>query len=351
MLLTGQEVVRDGPRRVDAPCADGATATIRSFRPEDEPAVLAVLGAAFGAWPRDLEITPERFFDWKHRANPFGPSSLLVAERDGAVVGFHAYMPWRLTGGGQTLETVRAVDLAVDPQHRRRGISMALRTTIEYPAGLATMWSNPNDASVPGALQLGRKEVRGLSSFLHPCSGLTRTLARFAVGTREAGAAPAVDAGPAAAQLTDDALLARLGDGGEPRDGRLATVKDAGYLRWRYGGLPGYHAVALDGPDGSGLAIFRLRRHGAFWVAVVCELLLERPSRRLARRLMRRVDQASRADFLACNFASRRDAAACGFFGYRQQETLTTLKLQEGLRPDPAELTSWALSRGDLELL
>jgi len=92
------------------------------FRPygdDDEPGVLELLQAAFGRWPRRVEDQdPEDAFRWKHLANPAGRSLMVVAEVDGRLVGFAAWMPWRVTAGATVFEVLRAVDVAVDRRYR-----------------------------------------------------------------------------------------------------------------------------------------------------------------------------------------------------------------------------------------
>ena len=68
-----------------------------------------------------------------------------------------------------------------------------------------------------------------------------------------------------------------------------------------------YRAVAppcgREGAGAGGVAVFRCRRHGPFWVAHVCELLVA-PGRRAraAGRLLRLVGEAAPVDFVSCNF-------------------------------------------------
>jgi hypothetical protein len=160
-----------------------------------------------------------------------------------------------------------------------------------------------------------------------------------------------VTARSAAEVLDDGANVSLLGETGEPGD-RLTTAKDLDYLRWRYGQFEEYRAVRLDADEGgNGMAIFRPRRHGTFWVLEVCELLVERRDRRTARRLLRQVREAAPADLLSCGFPSRHEAALCGFVQVRHREVLVTYPLQQKLVPDSTRRASWALSRGDLELL
>jgi hypothetical protein len=333
-------------------CASGKALTIRLFQAHDEAAVLELLGSAFGDWPRaDLDCTRSEYFRWKHLESPFGRSLMVVVELNGSIVGFYAYMPWLLCAHERIVATLRAVDLAIDRRHRMLGISLALRSAMEFSQDVEFVWGNPNVASARGGRRLGRPEVSGLRSFLRPCARLPRTMLARATRARERDRAPATDGTSAASALADRALLDRLRMPVELHGGRLATLKHDDYLRWRYGRWSSYQAVRSDAPGEAGLAIFRHRRHGRFVLADVCELLLERRDAGLERRLLRRVAAAAQADFVLCNFSSRRSAAALGSLGYRTRETLMALVLGEQLPLDPAATRSWALSRGDLELL
>jgi GNAT superfamily N-acetyltransferase len=326
---------------------------VRAFEAKDEPRVLELLQAAFGRWPSDIEgVAPSEFFRWKHGACPFGPSTLLVAETDGAVVGVHAHMPWRLRAGGQILSTMRRVDLAVHPSYRRLGVSMAIRAAASFPEDIAFTWSNPNQQSRPGTHKAGLRTVGRLPRFVRPRGPLPDTVWRACAKRAKRSESLRIEAKTAAEILGGGAHASLLLACMNQLSDRLATVKDLDYLRWRYGHFEEYRAVQTDADEGaSGLAIFRPRRHGPFWVSHVCELFAERGDRPTARRLLRRVTDAAPADFINCSFSSRHQAALHGFVPYPGQTVLMAYPLQQNLVPDPTRRASWALSFGDLELL
>jgi hypothetical protein len=327
---------------------------VRVFEARDEPGVLELLQAAFGQWPRDIQgVAPGEFFRWKHMAGPFGPSLLLVAEADGEVIGFGAWMPWRLRASGQILKTLRGVDFAVHPSHRRRGASLALiqAAASHFSDDVAFTWSNPNEQMRPGSLKSGRHQVGRLPRFVQ-LSGLLRYAIRLGGAKRlKTPRDLRVEAETAAELLEDDShaslLLSRTY---QSRD-RLTTAKDLDYLRWRYGRFEEYRAIRADAHSGNGMVIFRTRRHGSFLASHVCELLVDQDDHRTARHLLRQVRAATAADFVSCTFSSRRHAAVSGFVQYRGGMVLVTYPLQQNLVLDPTQPASWALSFGDLELL
>jgi hypothetical protein len=325
----------------------------RAFTPQDEAAVLQVLQAAFGRWPRGIaNVSPSEFFHWKHMAGPLGSSTALVAEIHGRVIGVAAYMPWRFRACGRVLKAMRGVDFAVDPAYQRSGASMAIRAAATFPSDFAFIWSNPNAQSHVGGLKSGRHHVGGLPRFLRPRRHLLGALAPSRrASLRTSARLPEVHAETVSELLSDQARVSSLATEPGSLD-RLATVKDRDYLSWRYGRFAEYRAISTDaGDERGGTAIFRLRRHGRFWVSHVCELLVGRDQPGTVRELLKQVERAAPADFISCNFASRHHAARHGFLQQRGRTALMTYPLHGDVAPDPAHRDSWTLSLGDLELL
>src|SRR3954462_4949881 len=109
---------------MDVNALDAGDAThdlaIAPYTTADEPAVLDLLRSSLGEGPAGTRTA--EFFRWKHLANPFGPSFMLVARSDGEIIGLRAFMRWRFSAGGRDHAAVRAVDTATHPAHRGRGI-------------------------------------------------------------------------------------------------------------------------------------------------------------------------------------------------------------------------------------
>ena len=344
-----------------ARCRLQTTFEIRAYRPEDEPHVLDLLEAAFGNWPRDVEGQhPSEFFRWKHMASPFGRSILLVAEVDGEVIGFEGWLRWRLTAGGRTFEALRGVDLAVAREHRGRGVYKALvqQATEHFLEETAFTFSSPNAQSRPGSLKAGRREVGRFPLFVRlrsPVStGIRMSAARLAATAGETS--PNVEAERAAEALDDGQGVSSLLSEADESYARLRTLKDLPYLRWRYGSLSAYRAIREERAGRlAGLAIFRVRRKGPLWTSTVCELLVGRGDRRLARHLLRRVVKAAPVDYVACHFpprsTPRRAAVRCGFVPLPRGPVPTIRLLREDIVPDPTGRAAWALCLGDLDLL
>jgi hypothetical protein len=247
--------------------------------------------------------------------------------------------------------SLRGTDLAVHPAYRRRGVSVALRRESKVSSEFSFIWSNPNVHSRPGQRKVGRRPVRVLAQFVQPRAQIARTAARAYAGRSRTPRYLSVQAEPAERVIDDDLLKGLIDHAGQAGD-RLATDKTVDYLRWRYGRFDDYRAVRIDtGGAPRGLAIFRCRLYGSYWVSHICELLVERGDQRAVRQLLGRVRDAARVDIIRCGFRSHAQAAAHGFFDYRSRSLLTTAPLQPNIEPDPGRPDSWALSGGDLELL
>ena len=332
--------------------ATGPSVAIRPFVVGDEAAVLDLLGQTLGGGPAGRR--PPEFFRWKHYDNPFGRSLLLLAEADGRVIGLRAFMRWRFEAGGHQLTAVRAVDTATHPDYQGRGVfSKLTRAALAELGGQVDLvFNTPNDASRPGYLKMGWREVGRV-----PVAVRIRRPVRFGLGLRRpAGrlpARPAVHA-EAAAQVLErgdqvEALLARM----RPDPGRLHTPRHLAYLRWRYGAAPllGYAGVAEEEAGRlSGLALFRVRPRGALWESTVAEVLVADGDHRTRRRLLGRVAAAAAVDHLALHAPGVAGAARAGFLPAPGGISFVVNPLRDGLAPDPSSLAAWDLSLGDLEV-
>ncbi len=357
-------MIHSGGDDQDAPSRPGASRAafeIRAYKPEDEPQVLDLLQAAFGRWPSEVPgQDAAELFRWKHMESPFGRSILLVAEANGVTIGFAGWLRWTLRASGRTYHGLRGVDLAVDFEHRRRGVYAALvrEAPKHFPDEITFTLSNPNQRSRPGSIKSGSSEIGQFPLFLRVRSpvrlGMSLIDKRWCADAREQG--PRVEAEPAAEALLDgDAVRSLLAAAEEP-EARLRTVKDLDYLRWRYGSLSLYRAVRMQRAGSLvGMAIFRVRSRGPRSVSTICEVLVARDDRRLARQLLRQVVKASPVDFLVCHFPSRSTlrqvAVQCGFVQVPRGPVPIIRLSSTDMVPDPTRQASWALCLGDLDLL
>lgn len=330
---------------------------VREYAPGDEEAVLDLLAAAFGRWPSGLEdVEPREFFRWKTELCPFGASRSWVVETGGELVAFVAQLPWRMHAGDRTLTTLRGTDLAVHPDHHGRGIAQQLLRGVlaAQREDVALTWNNPTAPSRKSQLKVGRRKVVAVPRFARPGAAPVQTFGRILTRGPSLVDAPKVTAPPAVEVLSDDAFLARVIERLPLERTRLTTLRTPEYLRWRYS-FESYRAVRTDGADedGSGIAIFRLRRSEArgrtVWLADVCELLAPRP--RVARELLRAVARASAADFACATFTSHSHALRHAVPLRAGAIELLARPVHADLPVDPTRSSGWALSLGDLELL
>lgn len=318
---------------------------VRPFCPEDAPDVLELLAASLG-WVPDAHHAA--FFSWKHTANPFGPSPAWVAEREGRVIGFRAFLRWEFEQPGAVLPAVRAVDTATAPEARGAGVFTRLtRFGLEAleDTDVRFVFNTPNDQSRPGYLKMGWQEVgrvplqvRLASPGALPRVVRARTPADLWSLPSEAGA-------PAADVLADGPAVAALLRSQRPPTG-LRTRLSPDVLRWRYAGFPALAYRALTGPEGveGGLALFRLRRRGGAVEAMLGDVLAPGGDALTLARLARDVLRASGADY-AVAIGARRWRGFVPLPG--QGPVLTWRAAGAGGRPP---IGAWDLSLGDVEL-
>ena len=329
--------------------------SVRSFVAADIPRVLELLEASLGGGPAGRR-SPE-LFRWKHLESPFGPSFMLVAERDGELIGLRALMRWRFVTGARTVHAVRAVDTATHPDHQGTGVFRRLTlAALDALAGQVDLvFNTPNDKSRPGYLKMGWSAVGRMPVAVRVRRPL-RLLGRLRPGPGPAPDPPVVAAATAASVLERGEEVARLLERERSAPGTMATPRDVQYLRWRYGAAPllGYRAVTEE-RDGrlAGLAVFRLRPRTRLWESTVAEVLAGGDAS-VARRLLRKVALAAPCDHLTFHAPAgtplARVAWRSGFLPSPAAVSLVVNPLRDDLRPDPTEPQSWALSLGDLEV-
>jgi GNAT superfamily N-acetyltransferase len=307
---------------------------IRPYTDADLEPTLETLRAALGETPL-LRRTPE-LFAWKHLDNPFGRSIMLVAEADGVIAGFRAFMRWDLvTPAGEILRCVRAVDTATHPSFMRRGIFRRLTLAAldtARDAGIDMVFNTPNPKSGAGYLSMGWREVGYVGAMVRPSM---RRLGRS-------------DTIPALDEVFEHPIEATNLDI-EDRPARgLRTPRAAEYLRWRFG-HPSARYARVDRERST--AVVRPNLRNGRVELVVADVFGPHPSAAI-----REAARQARAGYLAGWFAigspERRGAIAAGMVPLPVVKTLRLVAnpLRE-LPLDITNLSAWDFATSDLELL
>lgn len=320
--------------------------SIRPFASDDARGVLDLLSTSLG-WRSDDHHA--RFFSWKHLDNPFGPSLAWIAEREGRLVGFRAFLRWEFEQDGSVVKAVRAVDTATAAEARGSGVfSRLTRQGLNAlpHAGVAFVFNTPNDQSRPGYLKMGWQEVGSVP--------LRVRLASMGALPRLAGARTAADlwsvptnaAQPAAEALKDRIAVAALLRS-QPAAASLRTRLTADMLWWRYAGFPALAYRACAGAEGvaAGLAVFRLRRRGTAIEAMIGHVLAPGGDPAVAAALARKVLRVSGADYAVATATARWR----GFVRLPRQGPVLAWR-DAGASDRPPPLAAWDLSLGDIEL-
>jgi len=319
--------------------ADG-TIAVRPFETQDLDGVLELLRLSLGE-TAVLARSPE-LFAWKHLQNPFGRSILLVAEgADAAVIGFRAFMRWRLSApGGVELSCVRAVDTATHPDFQRRGIFRRLTPEGLDAArgeGVDLVFNTPNPKSRAGYLTMGWGDVGPIGVLAAPARGIMR--GRVGAGIVPEPADFVRDSKPVGTLHVDD----------RPARG-LRTPRTPEYLAWRYNGHPTARYAQVE--DRDSFALVRPTYRSGRRELSISDVFGGHPARAI-----RRCHLVSRATYLAAWFSKgspeRRSLVLSGLVPVPRVSILNLVAhpLRNDLPVDVMTPSSWDLALGDLELL
>lgn len=237
---------------------------VREFRPEDQPQVVALLRQVLDRPGQGVH--DDAYFRWKHLDGPFGASVMLVADAGGKIVGFRAFMRWRLEFGGRIIEAGRPVDTVTDPAMRRQGVFSTLTKTALRridDLGIEMLFNTPNEQSLPGYLKMGWTPLgRATRDVL---IGGPAVLARSALArVRRQRTGPVTRGG------NDTSVWERLAAAlRDPSDRRIKVMKDAAYLRWRYARHPWFRYDVIGPPETA--AVVRTTTGRRLPMAVIAE--------------------------------------------------------------------------------
>jgi GNAT superfamily N-acetyltransferase len=312
---------------------------IRPATDTDLPGILEVLAAALGETPL-LKRTPEQW-RWKHVANPFGESIVLLAWIDGRIAGVRALMRWDLlTAEGRLVRCARPVDTATHPDFERRGVFRALTNEAISRAreqGIELIFNTPNAKSGAGYLSMGWGEVGSIGVMARPRLGKTVPL--------PADSAPDLDL------VAPGVMKFNAIDHPDRPPRGLRTPRSVEYQEWRFGGHPTVRYGMVPDGDGDGAGVVRAGVRKGRTELVLSDLLAG-----AGRKAVSAAAHLNRAAYLAGFFsAGSPERAAAVKAGMVQVPGLKALRLVAmplaDLDTDPFDLASWDIATSDLELL
>ena len=334
---------------------------VRRAAKDDEPALLELLRVSMG---EDAVAWTPAYWQWKHEANPFGASPVLVAEADGQLVALRAFMRWTWQSGERAIPAVRAVDTATHPDYRGQGLFKRLTLQLRgemAEEGVVFVFNTPNTQSRPGYLKMGWSLVGKPTLWVRPVQPIRLALAlrREGLGGEE-GAPPSVEAAPAADVLCASNVQALVEAVTAETVERFHTPKKMDYLQWRYADIPGFAYQALSrgaGADGA-LVILRARQRGALREIRLCDILIgpTRMARRNGQALLREVPRLADVDVVLAMAAGRPALRwvllTSGYMPAPHTGPILTVYPFPAVTdlPDSRRLASWTASIGDLEL-
>ena len=348
-------------------CVETPKYSIRRYQSEDEEKVLNLLSQVLHGWASYPD--KRALWRWKHFANPFGPSHVLVACNDsGDIIGALALMRWQFRLGNRLLQSVRVTDSAIHPFYRRLGISTSLRRRlfdIARREGAVLTFSLPNSYALSTSLKSGAQlagKIRLLLRVLKPrhfVTGLVRSRAKsqcsFQYQPRHFFREEVL---PVERFLEHREELTRLlGQDQQFQNKNYRTRRTREYLWWRYGEHPLTHYYTLYREHQGELlggVIFRTDTYCFLKGIVLNELLLSRVEERLASALLNQLMSILNVDYVLTYFSKDsphlRSLLKKGFLRLPWPVFNLTVGVWE---PDvgerPLNLDNWSLTPGDLE--
>lgn len=240
------------PEQTDQQSPSGLTETdqyrVRPFESGDADGILDLFEAVWG------DHRSKSWFKWKYRSNPYVDHVpiLVAVDGDGDLVGVRSLFSLPLAIDGEQVLALQPCDTMVHPEHRRHGLFMRMteRMIERYRDHEAALFFNfPNAKSRPGNLKLGWRTVGPVSTYyriqrpstwLEVDGRLGHTVESVANAAAALGTNIVNATAPTGGGHTIDrhdgvptTLLVPLYERTSPSG--IHAVRDAEYVRWRYG--------------------------------------------------------------------------------------------------------------------
>jgi len=183
--------------------------------------VISLLSASHEGWHGAKNAA---FWSWKFERNPHGQAHVYVSDDGGRIAGCYILNPVLLRVGEVTIRGAQAVDAAVSPDYRGRGVFTSLVQTALKDAteqGIRLIFTFPNQGSFGGQVRVGFKPYMILPTAYRPLFWPNRRR-RFA--------------GLTLGEMTNfDARFEVLSRGSAHE---ISVQRDPDYLQWRYAEHP-----------------------------------------------------------------------------------------------------------------
>jgi GNAT superfamily N-acetyltransferase len=305
-----------------------------AYEPSQRDAVRGLMTEVWGASATAAD------FDWWYEGNPTGPRLLSLVLDDGRVAGASGMSFFRMRLGDEERTVAFALDAAMHPDYRGRGLWSLLELHNEAACvrvGASAVLGFPNPVSRPILVgKLGWRDLAGLriwARLLSPRASQT--------SFRDGG-------GEAIARFDEEAedvyrrASARWGN---------HLVRSAAYLNWRFVDSPRPYRILAERRDGrlEGWAVVTHKRFRGRAVGVVADLVAVRGS--AARSLLRRAARAVRAQALVAlvDASERARYLAAGFVPTHESIRLIGRPLAPGVEL-AEERGAWHLALGDADI-
>lgn len=222
---------------------------VRLGGPADRDRFLALYEDVWGRSRSDA------WFEWRFEATPYSSAvEMVVAERDGALVGAELLLPMPLSVGSERVVARQPVDWIVHPDHRRQGVFTRMTELLLTTYGDRTdlLFNFPTDALLPGLEKfdwstVSRQSTRYRIHSLRAVTGDSSTIDSPAVNLIEGVGEQAIRAGLGAVdRLTatpTDATVERV-DGpatdaitsvyDETRPQGVHVPRERAFVDWRF---------------------------------------------------------------------------------------------------------------------
>lgn len=243
----------------------------RSANEEDQEQVLTLLNNVFNEQARTATKRDHRYWDWKFRENPFGPSILTVGDSGGKIVGVDNLWPWEFCYKGRVIKAIQPCDTVVHANYRGNGLFKKMRKyglTEAENRGYSLAFNFPNENSLPGNRSIG-------ANYLGQIPWCVKILKPFNLVKSKVFECSKKDFNLHDKYEIDTNTIDEIASNYEKDDESITIHRVQGFHQWRYASHPSrtYGMINISEGSKQSVVIFTVITKGSSREMVVVDMI------------------------------------------------------------------------------
>lgn len=322
------------------------TIQLRAANDEDKVLILSLLNNVFNEQERTTTKRDHKYWAWKFKESPFGPSILSVGVDGEKIVAVDNLWTWEFRFRGKVLRAIQPCDTVVHVDYRGKGLFKRLRKFGLSEAerqGYSLAFNFPNENSLPGNLTIG-------AHYLGKISWWVKVLKPFNLVKNKIFNCDNKDFDLPNKYILNIDIIDQTASHIERIDESITIHRIPGFHQWRYAEHPNRTYGMIDIRQGlkQTIVIFTVNSKGSSREMVVVDLIGDTGQKSMVINSIVEAGREMDADFIAVinNYQFEIEHLWMHFFLKKKLKNMVVTPISPELSVDISSIENWSMVAG-----